>query len=396
MKLSIRNFQSLGSVDLDVEGLTVLVGRSNTGKSALIRALQGALFNLPGKEFVRTGAKNAVVAIDGLPTTGAPLTVAWTKGAKNAYTVNGASFSNVGTGTPPAIEQGGYHDVWIGDEAKKKGESIRPQVADQFDPLFLLTRSGGFVADVFSTVARIAQLMTAQDRCSTDLRRAKQTAGLARTSLETTRAQLASLDGLDAFEDRVTLLGQKLALLKKEETRLASLRQLAARRAALKTFLTASLTVPDVWDMEAIETANVRRNGLAGARYLLQRLRPLQGLTLPAAAVLPALPTQVPQLRQLAPRLKTLRALVALVLPDTLARDEAFLKGLDPAAKLINDTRTVRATYVRMLPIVRQCEMAASAAAVEVDEASAKLATALAALKICPVCERPTRVESTP
>src|SRR5688572_7680246 len=68
MHLTVTDFQSLGRVEVEVSGLTVLVGPSNRGKSALIRALEAVLFNKPGDAFVRHGKKKAVVELLDVPT----------------------------------------------------------------------------------------------------------------------------------------------------------------------------------------------------------------------------------------------------------------------------------------------------------------------------------------
>src|SRR6187551_1753821 len=102
MKVTVRNFQSLGDVTLDASGLTVVVGRSNLGKSALIRAMTGALFNRPGEAFVRIGKTHAEVSLTDLPTVlKGPLNVEWTKGHNlNEFHVNGKDYKKVGQDAP--------------------------------------------------------------------------------------------------------------------------------------------------------------------------------------------------------------------------------------------------------------------------------------------------------
>ena len=63
IRVNVENFQSLADVEVQLEGLTALVGPSDRGKSALVRAISAALFNLPGEYFVRTGTESARVTI---------------------------------------------------------------------------------------------------------------------------------------------------------------------------------------------------------------------------------------------------------------------------------------------------------------------------------------------
>ena len=55
--LIIENFQSHAHTEIELApSLTVLVGESDTGKSAVIRALRWLLLNEPrGREFIRAG-----------------------------------------------------------------------------------------------------------------------------------------------------------------------------------------------------------------------------------------------------------------------------------------------------------------------------------------------------
>jgi exonuclease SbcC len=64
-KLIIENFQSHHYTEIDFsEGLNVFVGPSDSGKSAILRALRWVLFNIPrGNDFIRTGAKECRVCL---------------------------------------------------------------------------------------------------------------------------------------------------------------------------------------------------------------------------------------------------------------------------------------------------------------------------------------------
>lgn len=53
--LAIRNFQSLRHVDLDLSPFTVIVGKSSSGKSALVRAIKTLTSNRRGLDFLTHG-----------------------------------------------------------------------------------------------------------------------------------------------------------------------------------------------------------------------------------------------------------------------------------------------------------------------------------------------------
>lgn len=64
-KLIIENFQSHQYTEIDFsQGLNVFVGPSDSGKSAILRALRWVLFNVPrGNDFIRTGANQCRVSL---------------------------------------------------------------------------------------------------------------------------------------------------------------------------------------------------------------------------------------------------------------------------------------------------------------------------------------------
>ncbi|MDO5041249.1 MAG: AAA family ATPase [Peptoniphilus sp.] len=64
-KLEIENFQSHKYTLLDFDkGLNVIVGNSDSGKTAIIRAIKWALYNEPqGDYFIRQGDKNISVSV---------------------------------------------------------------------------------------------------------------------------------------------------------------------------------------------------------------------------------------------------------------------------------------------------------------------------------------------
>jgi AAA15 family ATPase/GTPase len=60
--LDVRNFQSLKDVHLDLGLLTVIVGDSNTGKSAVVRALKALASNLRGSSAITLGCRTASIS----------------------------------------------------------------------------------------------------------------------------------------------------------------------------------------------------------------------------------------------------------------------------------------------------------------------------------------------
>jgi len=177
IEVEVRNFQSIERVALKVEGFTALVGRSNIGKSALVRAVKAALTGAPVSSFVRHGkaclrrTKKAKTckcfSMVHLKAEGFDLL--WEKGdAINRYTFNGAVYDKAEKGTPDFLSPA-FLPVKIGDRQELL------QVADQFSAIFLLDQTGGVVADVLSDVARLDRINVAMRMAERDRKEAVST-----------------------------------------------------------------------------------------------------------------------------------------------------------------------------------------------------------------------------
>lgn len=174
IEVEVNNFQSITHVCLVVQGFVSIVGRSNTGKSAIARALRYALTGAVGTSFVRhgltcerrlRGAKKCHCFASVRVKT-SQIEVVWAKGdTENRYTVtrNGRTdvYEGLERGTPDFLLPD-FRTVRIGT-----GKELI-QIAKQFEPVFLLDQSGPVVADVLSDVARLDGINSASSLVSKD------------------------------------------------------------------------------------------------------------------------------------------------------------------------------------------------------------------------------------
>lgn len=405
MKIKVRNFQSLSHVDLDVSGLTVLVGPSNWGKSALVRAITAALFNRPGEDFIRHGQTKAQVILEDLPTvTGTPLTVNWEKGHNlNQFTINGVEYKKVGLTAPPILQSSGYKDIFIGDKERQKGEEIRPQIGGQFDPPFLLKTLGSFVNDVLSVVSRLGVLLNANGRCAKDLKASRATLTVRQKDLKKAETGLAALQPVVDLHARVLALQTTLDEAKKVEALLLKVRGLVAGRAALKGFvdgatLPAATEVPtDLGVIKIQQGWDLMRRRIAALHVRV--------LTLPehvadADAVTTAASlswTKVGQGRALM-ALRTKLAPAAGLALDAVDTQAFVLKNLekcDEWVQMRGSLQAAMATRAQATTAVYNAISALNGVETQQVEADSALAMALEGMTICPVCEQAMPVKTT-
>lgn len=100
-RLKIQNFQAHKELTLDFdEGVTTIVGPSDVGKSAIIRALIWVATNRPaGTEFIRDGAKMATVTLE----VDDHVIIRERSKSINRYTLDGTEFTAFGTEPPKEV-----------------------------------------------------------------------------------------------------------------------------------------------------------------------------------------------------------------------------------------------------------------------------------------------------
>jgi len=95
MKVNIENYQAIKKAELSFDkGLTVIVGSSNNGKSSIIRAIEAAINNKGGSDFINYDSDNCKVIIEDDENK-----VIWSKNRnsmKSYYDINGQVLKKIG------------------------------------------------------------------------------------------------------------------------------------------------------------------------------------------------------------------------------------------------------------------------------------------------------------
>ena len=165
-KIRVRNFQAIKDTTIEAEGLTVITGSSNRGKSALIRAIDAMLFGKPGTHFIRRNEKWCGASLINQDTD-----IRWRKAAPgarpehaSALQLNGTTNTKVGRDHAELTEPLGFRVLEAG------GSRLKPQVAHQLDPLYLLQAPESAVAEVFKALSRVDTVTKAQANAKSDHR----------------------------------------------------------------------------------------------------------------------------------------------------------------------------------------------------------------------------------
>lgn len=399
VRVEVKNFQSMVSQVIEIDGFSTVVGRSNIGKSAIVRAIKSALTGAPADTCVRHG-EDCLRRTKGSKTckcfcsvrlVGPGVDLLWEKGDSiNRYVYNSVEYTVPGRGTPEFLGDA-FAMISVGD----KDKSLL-QVSDQFDPLFILNKSGTVVADVLSDVAKLDQINAASRLVERDRKESTSTRKVRDRDRDELHKALTSYDGLDAA----------LSLAAQAEQRVKELGKLEAQDEVLTRYtnsLVALLTARKELDpVQSLEVPTVK--GLddrqATLSYLgkvdrvqtvaeesIARISSVVNVAVPEMAVTRELDSYLKLIR-LTDRAVSLKSFFeaskvaqAALVPEvtgavsassTLVRLNAWVSGHDRVSKALSDLESM-------------------VAAAEIEEA--KALASVRALGVCPTCKKPLTVE---
>lgn len=219
-RVRIQDFQSIEDATIEVEGLTVLTGPNNSGKTAVCRAIYGAFTNARGTKFVRQGKASTKVDLafsDGR-------TLLWEKGEKvNRYELDGKALNKVGHGAPPETEVLGVLPV------EAAGRELWPQFAHQFvGQVFLLDEPGSVLAEAVANVDKVGVLNESLRLSQTDRRSAAAELKIRNEDVAKYEVAVDKFEGLDdavALAQKAETQRNKVAKIQKALDQTVALRE---------------------------------------------------------------------------------------------------------------------------------------------------------------------------
>jgi len=162
-KVSIKNYQSLREVSVEIGAITAIVGPSDRGKSSFVRALRAWANNQAGTSFITYGKDNAGVVVEFEDGT----RVAWVKGKRNEYRMGEHIFDKVGRSVPEEVVKfTGIREISFDKDLRKQ-----LNFHNQFEPPFLVTDTPGTVAKIIGKLTNLNVINIATRECNRDTRR---------------------------------------------------------------------------------------------------------------------------------------------------------------------------------------------------------------------------------
>jgi hypothetical protein len=398
--VEIQGFQSIEKARFRLDGFTAFVGKSNIGKSAIVRAMQCAMTGASGTDFVRHGPgcervmrgvkkckcqTTVRIAMPGL-------TFVWEKGdAINQYQVwkDGAPdpevYSKIDRGTPDFLLPY-FAPIRVG----KDQDLI--QVSEQWSPIFLLNQGGNTVADVLSDVARLDQINVAMGLSTKDRKAALATRKVREKDVLDLELALEKYNGLDPVVAQASDVEQRYEAIEGAQDKLRRLvgylDTLRAISIAIKALKAATAPVgPDATALSKTSRRLAKLDNfyqqVAAKAPVVRRLKGIDEVRVPEADPLRAASTRLGGIEGWLDRLRKIKvALTRLNNQDKLPSveraplDEAYKKAQLLNGFLGKQTRLQEA-HDRLVTELKTTE-----------QEEQKVTATFGELGICPACSQ--------
>ncbi len=226
-KIRVEGYQSLKDVEVDLGHFTVILGESNVGKSALLRAIKALVENQTGlDDFLTLGMKACRVELT-IDDADAMRGIVWEK-RKNGTQYHlhiGDSIQKLGKGVGVPAE---VTDALRMERIEfSPGIKFAPNFHDQFSTPFLLEETGGRVAKMLGEMSGVNLLYRATAEANVRAKRNQQVVSDLKVSLDKLRLQLAGYEFIRVKGPKLQEAKKSLQLVEKDAALLTRMLQVS-------------------------------------------------------------------------------------------------------------------------------------------------------------------------
>jgi DNA repair exonuclease SbcCD ATPase subunit len=249
-----KNFQSLKDVDLELGKLTVIVGASSSGKSALTRAMKAVTSNALDSDNITKGSKSSSVSLR----TGEATVTIERSGGSSVYKVakDGSQeqvFTKLNRSVPAEVTEA------LGIQPSTQ-EVASINFAGQFDTPYLLKEGASSVARVLGELTNVSTIFSAVREASKRAKNASALVNLRKKDRDKLIAQISEYAGVAKQAELVTSAEETLAECIKLQSQISLLRDLLDRATMASQALSAVKEFPTPPDLAGVLEAQEKLN----------------------------------------------------------------------------------------------------------------------------------------
>jgi DNA repair ATPase RecN len=246
-EIRIKNFQSLHNISLEFGKLTVIVGASSSGKSAITRAIKAVASNALDSDYITQGTKRSAVT---LKTDAGTVTIEREANGSSSYKVakNGSkesSYTKLNRQVPAEATEVLGLTPWT-----KELGSIN--FAGQFDPPYLLKESAGSVARILGELTNVSTIFEAVREANKKVKNTSARLNLRKKDLDDVVSQIANYTSVREQAKIVSQAEDKLAICHQLDAQQAKLDKLVRNVTAASDALSRIKEIPQAPSMDKV------------------------------------------------------------------------------------------------------------------------------------------------
>lgn len=267
--LFVEDFQSHEKTALDLApqgGLTVITGHTDSGKTAIVRALRLLMYNQPqGSDYIRVGRDRAAVAVE--MSDGTKVARERSRGSVNRYRITKPGetpqvLEGFGGSVPVEVQEAtGVRVVSVGETL-----DLALNLSEQLDGPFLgKSVSGPAKAKILGALAGTEEVDEAQRGLGTDLHRANQEEKRLADTVQGLETKIAEYDYLPELSAKIEALDSLLITAKAAQTKLCALKTAKTSLDSLNAQRIGALSILARWGglAEAVTYAQTAQSDIA-------------------------------------------------------------------------------------------------------------------------------------
>lgn len=221
IKIQAKNLGIVKNADIEfISGLNIIIGESGTGKSTILRGIEGAIFNSLGDESITQGKNKSEISIT--YNNHKVTRIRDKKGSfKTSYIIDGDTLTKVGsTPVPQVLSCFGIKEI------KANGSSIRPNFLSQFSAPFLINEQPSKIFEYLTITSKALNLKDVELSITEDLSEKKQEKKVKEEVITSLKKIILEAQKPLEYEDIANSLCAKLQIINTKKTRIDELQKI--------------------------------------------------------------------------------------------------------------------------------------------------------------------------